>query len=41
MGEIRTIPVSQVTESIKEMRIQANYFPSENMEACFQSAVGR
>ena len=41
MGEIRTIPVSQVTESIKEMCIQANYFLSEDMEACFQSAVER
>lgn len=41
MGEIRTIPVGQLTESIKEMCIQANYFLSEDMETCFQSAVER
>ena len=39
MGEIRTIPVSRLTESIKEMCIQANYFLSEDMEECFQNAV--
>lgn len=41
MGEIRTISVSQLTESIKEMCIQANYFLSEDMETCFQNAVKR
>ena len=39
MGEIRTIPVSALTENIREMCIEANHFLSKDMDACFQAAV--
>ena len=32
MGEIRTIPVSALTENIREMCIEANHFLSKDME---------
>lgn len=39
MGEIRNIPVGELTDQIREMCIEANHFLSEDMDTCFQAAV--